>query len=196
VGIRRWTADADKATQLAFNRVKEGVAEDAIVQELRALPRSRIALRIAARLSARGTGWPAVRIHAVLVAAAAGSEVVPASADDLAAYQQQRELLDLPRNEAFELLADRLPALRDLRRHAEETLPPFPLPVPDAPPTAPDSPHFAAFAALRQEAAALVGPQSGQPDRLLASDAAMRVVSHALLEAGGIGPPEAMTPPA
>jgi hypothetical protein len=190
MGIRRWFADADKAAFLAFDRVKEDVPEEQIVRELRALPGSKVAIRIVARISTRGTDWPAARVRAVLTAAATGAPVVPATADELAAYQQQRELLDLPRDEAFEFLAARLPALRDLRRRAEQTLPPMPFPVPGGPPTSPDSPHFAAFGALRQEAASLVGPTSGQPDRLLASGVALRVVSHALLDAGGMESPD------
>ncbi|HEX4016745.1 MAG TPA: hypothetical protein VHX15_08415 [Frankiaceae bacterium] len=188
MGIRRWVADADQAALLAFDRVKEGVPDEEIVRELRSLPGSKVALRLAARIGTRGTDWSAARVRAVLTAASTGAPIVPATADELAAYQQQRELLEMPRDEAFEFLAARLPALRDLQRRAQQTLPPMPFLVPGGPPTGPDGPHFSAFVALRQEAASLVGPTSGQTDRLLGSDTALRVVSHALLAAGGIAP--------
>ena len=188
MGIRDWTADADKATALAFERINEGVPEDEIVRELRALPVSNIALRLSTRFSVRGTDWPAARMRAVMTAAATGKPVVPATAEDLVAYQRQRALRDLPRDQAFEVLAAQVPALRELRRRAEQTMPPMPFPRPGDPPTTPDSPHFAAFTALRNEAATLVGPRSGQTDRLLSSQAALLVVSHAILDAGGLAP--------
>jgi hypothetical protein len=166
------------------------VPEEELARELRTLPGSRTALRVAARVSTRGTDWPAARVRAVLIAAAAGAPVVPATLDDLAAYLEQRELLDLPPEEAFELLAVRLPVLRDLLSQAKKTMPPLTLPVPGDPATGSESPSFVAFQELRRNAGSLVGPTSGQSDRLLASNAAMRVVSHLLLTAGGIARPK------
>lgn len=190
MGIRSWFADADQAALLAFQRVKEGAPEEEIARELKALPGSRAALRVAARISTRGTDWPAARVRAVLVAASTGAPVVSATEDDLAAYREQRELLDLPLEEAFELLAARLPALRDLVSQAKQTMPPLTLPVPGDPATGSDSPSFVAFQELRRNADSLVGRTSGQSDRLLASNAAVRVVSHSLLAAGGIARPD------
>jgi hypothetical protein len=191
MGIGSWIEAVDGAAALAFERIRAGIPEQQIVQDLRGLPLGRPGLRLAARNCRNGTDWPVARVRAVLVAAATSRPLIQPTPQEQLDFDDQRRLSELPPDEAFELLAAREPGLRELRKRAQQTMPALRLPRPGDPPESSNDRRFLAFRALHQEASALVGPTSGKLDRLLASHAALRVVSHCAICAGGIEQPDA-----
>lgn len=175
-----------EAVQLAGRLVIRGVPEEEAVGRLRELPCGPAGLREAAA-SLRGHGFPANRAAALLLAAADGTALPAMSNEERGADEQERQLAELPLDEAFGLLARRLPELRELERRARDGGDSHSLLMRMAIKSG-DSQAIAMRKLARpvKDSFRLVGPESGQLDRLLASAVAANVVRRHLAVTAGV----------
>jgi hypothetical protein len=184
--------DVDEAMSLAFRQIRDGIADEQIVQHLRDLPGGSKTLRKAARLAATGDpGYPVNRCVALLKAAAEGLPAPELPAEQRAQQEAQRQLMIGDPASGFALLARRASALLDLEHRARAGL---------SKPEWDEAMRHAADGADRETKAIfvsmflmkespLVGPESHSPDALLASQAAKNVVSVHLTLVANVSPP-------
>jgi hypothetical protein len=173
-----------KTRNLVTRLLLQGVSEDEILHELWGIPGGERTLRRAAKSLAGLHYWPAARVNALLLAAADGRAAPVETPEDRDEIEGVRELMRLDTAAAFALLTERVPSLRELEAAAlnpQQVRPPV---LGRRGPSDPEKRSQAQLWALIKRATAMVGPRSGQMDRLAASPAAFAVVVkhlHALL---------------
>ena len=185
-------ADVDEAMDLTFRRLREGIPDQEIVQQLRALPGGTKALRKAARLAATGDpGYPVNRCVALLKAAAEGLPASELPAEQRAQEEAQRQLMNADPASGFALLAQRAPALLDLEQRARAGLskPEWDVAMRHAADGANQESKAIFLSMFLMKESPLVGPESHSPDALLASHAAKKVVGVHLTLVANVAPP-------
>jgi hypothetical protein len=193
----RGSKAAGEAVVLAFNLIQE-VDEAEAVMRLQASPGGRRTLRNAAEMTARNAdnGYPYGPAYRLL-RAASGDPVPPPNREELAAEARERQLLLQPLPTSFDELAEQVPALRELEQQLRDDPAAIVRDLPAAGTdtfggTIPDPSTPAGQAliltALHEGVRRLVGPHSGQSDRVLASSAALNLVCDHLRPLTGINP--------
>jgi hypothetical protein len=181
-----------EATVRTLGRAKElalaGAVDDVAIAELRRVAGSNEVLVECAELFEDRTGFPATTMVR-WCRAASGEEFVPVCENQGAEEAEQRALFAMPLDEAFRLLAERLPRLAELESEARD-------------PARvrlhgrwrllvrvshhEQSRQLAALAELVKRSRLLVGPNSSNSDPLLNSPAAEAVVQRHLAQLLGV----------
>ena len=173
---------------------RQVVPDDEAVARLRAMNGGRAALREAAGFVARTvkSGYPATRIHRLLLTAADEPVAAPTAAE-AAAEDRQRQLAEQPFSVSFQQLAEQVAGLRELEELARTAPESFLRELSRLERllggrAAPGAQQFRTTLGMQKAVRRLVGPSSGLSDPILSSSSAERAVTRYLWQVAEIDP--------